>query len=208
MNIDTASQKISYSLGLDMGANLLRLQSIVDIEHALVQRGIEDSLKRREPLISREDFMAAMQDFQQRISVAQAQSKERQAAAAKELGSKYLEENAKKPGVIVTPSGLQYEVLIEGTGPAPTLQNAVQVHYRGTLIDGTEFDSSYERGQPVAFALNQVIPGWSEGVQLMKVGGKSRFTIPAEMGYGPQENGPIPPNSVLVFETELLNIVN
>jgi FKBP-type peptidyl-prolyl cis-trans isomerase len=208
MNIDTASQKISYSLGLDMGANLLRLQSIVDIDQTLVQRGIEDSFKRRDPLITREDFMAAMQDFQQRVSVAQAQNKERQAAATKELGTKYLEENARKAGVQVTPSGLHYEVLVEGTGAAPTLRNTVQVHYRGTLIDGTEFDSSYERGQPVTFALNQVIPGWSEGVQLMKMGGKARFTIPAEMGYGAHENGPIPPHSVLIFETELLNIVS
>ncbi len=208
MNIDTTAQKISYSLGLDIGANLLRLQNVVDIDQTLVQRGIEDSFKRRDPLISREDFMAAMQDFQQRVTEAQAKNKERQAAATKELGAKFLEENAKKPGVIVTPSGLQYEVLLEGTGAAPTLQNAVQVHYRGTLIDGTEFDSSYERGQPVTFALSQVIPGWSEGVQLMKLGGKSRFTMPPELAYGNNENGPIPPNSVLVFETELINIVN
>jgi FKBP-type peptidyl-prolyl cis-trans isomerase len=208
MNIDTTAQKISYSLGLDIGANLLRLQNIVDIDQALVQRGVEDSFKRRDPLISREDFMAAMQDFQQRVSEAQTKGKEQQAAAIKEMGGKYLEDNAKKPGVIVTPSGLQYEILVEGAGAAPTLQDSVQVHYRGSLIDGTEFDSSYERGVPATFPLSQVIPGWSEGVQLMKVGGKSRFTMPSELAYGNHENGPIPPNSVLIFETELLNITN
>ena len=102
MNIDTTAQKISYSLGLDIGANLLRLQNIVDIDQALVQRGVEDSFKLRDPLISREDFMAAMQDFQQRVSEAQTKGKEQQAAAIKEMGGKYLEDNAKKPGVIVT----------------------------------------------------------------------------------------------------------
>lgn len=126
--------------------------------------------------------------------------------ANKAAGDAFLAENAGKPGVTVLDSGLQYEVLEEGDGPSPLATDEVTVHYHGTLIDGTVFDSSVEKGTPATFALNQVISGWTEGVQLMRVGSKYRFFIPAELGYGPRGQGAIGPNSTLVFEVELLAI--
>ena len=129
------------------------------------------------------------------------------AASAKAAGQAYLDENAKKEGVSVTESGLQYEVLQAAEGAKPAATDTVKVHYTGTLTDGTKFDSSVDRGEPVEFPLNRVIPGWTEGVQLMNVGSKFRFTIPSELAYGERDMGTIPPNSVLVFEVELLDII-
>jgi len=122
-------------------------------------------------------------------------------------GIEFLAENSKKPGIVITPSGLQYEVITEASGPKPDATDTVRVHYRGTLTDGTVFDSSYDRGNPIEFPLNGVIPGWTEGVQLMSVGSKYKFYIPQELGYGPGGAGPIPPYSVLIFEVELLDIL-
>ena len=140
-----------------------------------------------------------------------AAQQEMAAKAAEEnikLGEEYLAENAKKEGVTVTDSGLQYEVLQEGTGKSPTATDQVKVHYHGTLIDGTVFDSSVERDEPVTFPLNRVIPGWTEGVQLMKEGAKFRFVIPAELAYGERSTGLITPNSTLIFDVELLEVVD
>jgi FKBP-type peptidyl-prolyl cis-trans isomerase FkpA len=124
-----------------------------------------------------------------------------------EKGAQFLAENAKKEGVKVTPSGLQYKVITEGTGKSPAATDTVQVHYRGTLLDGTEFDSSYKRGNPATFGLNQVIPGWTEGVQLMKEGAKYQFVIPSKLAYGAAgAGGRIGPNETLIFEIELLKV--
>ena len=124
----------------------------------------------------------------------------------KKDGEMFLAENKKKKGVITTASGLQYIVLTKGTGLSPKIDDKVKVHYSGTLLDGTEFDSSYKRGEPVTFPLNGVITGWGEALQLMKVGGKNRLFIPSELAYGEQGSGPISPDSVLIFEVELLGI--
>jgi FKBP-type peptidyl-prolyl cis-trans isomerase FkpA len=130
------------------------------------------------------------------------------AQSAAEKGVQFLAENATKEGVKVTPSGLQYKVITEGTGKSPKATDTVQVHYRGTLLDGTEFDSSYKRGQPATFPLNRVIAGWTEGVQLMKEGGKYQFFIPSKLAYGSSgtPGGPIGPNEALIFEVELLKV--
>ncbi|MCP4441496.1 MAG: FKBP-type peptidyl-prolyl cis-trans isomerase [Aureispira sp.] len=134
-------------------------------------------------------------------------AKEGQASAALEGNKTWLAANGKKKGVVTTASGLQYEIIKEGTGAKPTLQNQVKTHYHGTLIDGTVFDSSVERGEPISFPLGGVIKGWQEGLQLMPIGSKWRFFIPAELGYGNRATGSIPANSILIFEVELLDIV-
>ena len=148
----------------------------------------------------------AVQDAQTRIRAQQEQQVEAMAEANLKSGEAFLAENAKKDGVTVTASGLQYRVITEGAGDAPKATDTVKVHYEGRLISGDVFDSSIARGEPVSFPLNGVIPGWSEGVQLMKVGSKFEFTIPSALAYGPSGTGPIPPNSVLVFDVELLEI--
>ena len=130
------------------------------------------------------------------------------AATAPDAGALYLTKNKGKRGVVTTASGLQYEVIRAGTGPSPTLADRVKVHYEGRLVDGKVFDSSYQRNEPIVFGVTQVIPGWTEGLQTMKVGGKSHFVIPSDLAYGPSgtPGGPIPPNAVLVFDVELLAI--
>jgi FKBP-type peptidyl-prolyl cis-trans isomerase len=124
------------------------------------------------------------------------------------IGNEFLAENSKRPGINITPSGLQYEVIREGTGAKPNAEDEVRVHYEGKLIDGTVFDSSYENGEPIEFPLYRVIPGWSEGVQLMSIGSKYILYIPYGLGYGESGAGPIPPYSTLIFEVELLDIIN
>lgn len=205
MQLDTPGKKTSYSIGLDMGINLLRLP--VDIDVAAVVRGIEDAYQRKEPLISREEFTAVMEEFQRKLQEAQESNRTQVRDANLQAGASFCEANAKKSGVVSTPSGLQYESLQEGTGPSPSASSAVRVHYRGTFISGEEFDSSYARGEPTEFPLNRVIRGWTEGIQKMRVGGKARLVIPASLAYGDGGTGPIPPGATLVFDVELLGII-
>jgi FKBP-type peptidyl-prolyl cis-trans isomerase len=191
----------SYGIGFDMGRQLSQAPFKLDVERFV--EGLRDSLAGKESGVSHEAMAAAMQRLQQEAMAGAAVKGEANATA----GDAYREENGKKPGVVTRPSGLQYKVITEGAGPKPTKASTVTTHYAGTLIDGTKFDSSVDRGEPVSFPLNGVIKGWTEGLQHMKVGGKARLVIPPAIAYGPTGQGPIPPNSTLVFDVELLEIV-
>lgn len=211
-------QKQSYALGSMFGkqaqGSLKSLKELgIELDAVQFEQGLLETLKDSGKLADA-DLQATLQVLQQEHTKlsqeAQAKAAEVQAKKAetsKTDGVAYLAENAKKEGVKVTDSGLQYEVLIEGEGASPKAEDVVEVHYRGTLLDGTQFDSSYDRGQSTSFPLNQVIPGWTEGVQLMKTGSKYRFVIPSELAYGERGAGnSIPAHSTLIFEVELLAI--
>ena len=200
----TDLEKLSYSLGIILGE---RIQNdFGDLDPNFVLEGLKDSKDPNSWKLDRPAINQAVQDAQTRIRAQQEQQVEAMAEANLKSGEAFLAENAKKDGVTVTASGLQERVITEGAGDAPKATDTVKVHYEGRLISGDVFDSSIARGEPVSFPLNGVIPGWSEGVQLMKVGSKFEFTIPSALAYGPSGTGPIPPNSVLVFDVELLEI--
>jgi FKBP-type peptidyl-prolyl cis-trans isomerase len=205
VELTTDAQKFGYAIGVDLGNSLKPVSTHVDV--AALKQGLDDVTAGA--AIKLDD--AAREAIKTSVSqkMQEEQVKEREAAATKatEEGKKFLEENAKKPGVKTTASGLQYEVLTEGAGTSPTASDEVTVHYKGTLINGEEFDSSIARGQPVTFPLGNVIPGWTEGVQLMKPGAKYKFYIPSELGYGERGAGAkIGPNSTLIFEVELISV--
>jgi len=203
--LKTQKDKVSYSIGLDIGNNLKR-QSI-ELNSEALSAGIKDALSGADHRLSDEEILQVLDDYQ----------KERKASAekrAKETGEKnkkdgeiFLAKNKEKDGVITLPSGLQYKVVTAGTGKIPKSSDSVTTHYRGTLIDGTEFDSSYAREEPASFRVDRVISGWTEALQLMKVGSKWEIYIPSELAYGPRGTGQIiGPNSALIFEIELLTI--
>lgn len=202
---ESFEQKYSYALGKDIGASLGQLPK--DVDEGYLFQGVRDGLGGSEGLMNDEEKLAVLNEF--RTQMQQAQMEEQQAAAGenKTAGEAFRKENAAKDGVETTESGLQYEVLTEGEGESPTAEDTVTVHYTGTLIDGTEFDSSHKRGQPATFPLTGVIKGWTEGLQLMNVGGKYRLVIPPELAYGANgAGGKIGPNATLVFEIDLLGI--
>ena len=190
---------LSYSLGVVLASNL-KNQGFSSINSEELAKGFSDSLEGN-PAISVEEADAKIRQDMQKIQ-------EEKAAIAKEEGENFLAENAKKENISVTESGLQFTHETEGKGDSPNADSTVTVHYKGTLLDGTEFDSSYKRGEHATFQLNGVIPGWKEGLQLMKVGGKTTFYIPQDLAYGarPNPNGPIPPYAALIFEVELIDI--
>lgn len=202
-------EEFSYLIGLNVGTNLARMPFEINLE--AFQKGIVDSMKGNDLAISQEQLQqlgqaltAKMQQEQQQ----KMQQKKEIAAEEAEKGKKFLEENAKEEGVITTDSGLQYQVLVEGDGPIPTAGDKVKTHYKGTLLDGTVFDSSYERGEPITFDVTGVIPGWQEALQLMKTGSKWKLFIPAELAYRDQGAGAtIPPGATLIFEMELLEVL-
>lgn len=202
--LETQSQKLSYIIGMDIGNSLQRQGTEIDLE-ALFD-AIETTYMGGEPALTAEEAASIREAFiAERRAAAESERAEMGAENAA-AGDAFLLENRNKEGVVVTDSGLQYKVLREGDGPSPAATDRVEVHYRGTLIDGTEFDSSYARGEPITFALNQVIPGWTEGVQLMSVGSKYQFFIPSDLAYGTSGGGSIGPNETLIFEVELLGI--
>lgn len=191
--------KISYAIGLSMGQNLMS-SGVKKMEYADLAKGIEDVLEGNKPQISYQEAQQVLGKFFQELE-------EKVAGEAKKAGEEFLVANAKREGVKVTASGLQYEVLEATLGQKPKATDTVKVHYEGTLIDGTVFDSSYRRGEPISFGLNQVIKGWTEGLQLMSIGSKYKLYIPYELGYGAQGAGQsIPPYAALIFTVELLGI--
>ena len=191
--------KLSYSIGLSIGSNLLRQK--VEITPDVLLAGIKDALAEK-PKLTQEQVKEVMTTFEKEMQAKQKAEGEKSAAE----GAKFLEENKKKEGVKTTASGLQYKVLKEGTGEQPKATDMVTVNYRDTLISGKEFDSSYKRGEPVTFPLNGVIKGWSEGLQLMKKGAKYQLFVPPNLAYGERAVGPdLPANSTLIFEVELMD---
>ena len=199
--------KLSYALGLGIGQQLAQMGAR-ELNVDDFAQSIRDVLEGRELKVShREAQQIVQQYFQQQEQKMQAERAEK-GKAAREEGEKYLAENAKKEGVITLPSGLQYQVLKEGNGKKPTAKDTVQCHYEGFLIDGTVFDSSIQRGEPATFPLQQVIAGWTEGLQLMQEGAKYRFFIPYRLAYGEGGAGnSIPPFAALIFDVELIQVV-
>jgi len=200
--LKTPAQKVSYGIGYSMGKNF-KEDGIDDLSPQAIAAGVADALAEKEQRVDDETLMEAFGFMQER-------AQERMNAVndeAAKAGKAFLAENAKREGVITTETGLQYEVLTAGTGAQPKINNVVSVHYHGTLIDGSVFDSSVERGTPAEFPVGAVIPGWVEGLQLMHVGEKVKFYIPSELAYGTKSPAPaIPANSALIFEVELLAI--
>jgi FKBP-type peptidyl-prolyl cis-trans isomerase FklB len=199
-NLNNEIDSVSYSLGVNI-ANNIKSQGFDDINPAAMAKAIEDVYTEgAEPMITAEEAGNFLNNYFQTLQA------KKQEAATKE-GAEFLSQNAARPEVTTTESGLQYEVLTQGEGPKPAATDEVTVHYHGTLPNGEVFDSSVDRGQPATFGLNQVIKGWTEGVQLMNVGSKYRFVIPSDLAYGPRgAGGKIGPNATLVFEVELLSI--
>lgn len=205
-DLESFEGRSSYAVGVDIGNNLARTG--VDLDLSGLLRGISDVLEGRDAQLTDQEVREVLQELSTRMQVAQAQQFEEATTRNAAEGEAYLAENGQRDGVITTESGLQYEVLTQGNGPRPAATDQASVHYRGTLVDGTEFDSSYERGEPATFPINRVIPGWTEALQLMPVGSKYRFVIPSRLAYGEQGSGPlIGPNATLIFEVELLGIV-
>jgi FKBP-type peptidyl-prolyl cis-trans isomerase len=200
VKLETLEQKAGYIIGRNIAKQLKSQQPMPDLDGLIA--GLKSGVAGDKSLVAAEDERKVMMEMQQKAQASAANAGKENMAK----GKAYLEENGKKQGVTTTPSGLQYEVLKQGDGKKPTAESKVKVHYHGTLIDGTVFDSSVDRGEPISFPLNGVIKGWTEGVQLMGIGSKFKFTIPSELAYGEQDQGTIKPNSTLIFEVELLGI--
>ena len=213
-SLDTVDQRLSYIVGSNVAQQFNRDEILLD-EKAFLQ-AIADINAGVESRLSQEQVQATVQEMQARMQAKQQEQQAKQQAELAAAGEKnkaegeaYLATNAQKEGVIVTDTGLQYKVLASGEGAQPKAEDTVSVHYRGTLIDGTEFDSSYSRGEPATFPVQGVIPGWVEALQLMKVGDKFELTIPSDLAYGPGgTGGDIGPNATLIFEVELLEVVS
>ena len=200
VSLETEDDKTSYMLGYALSGNLKKQNLQINTQAF----GVKDGFNNKPSALQPEDMEKINNQMQKKVLMKQ---QKKEGEKSKMDGQKFLEENKNKEGIKVTESGLQYEVLSEGKGKSPTNTDTVEVHYRGTLIDGTEFDSSYKRNSSISFPLNGVIKGWTEGLQLMKEGAKYKFYIPPELAYGERGAGDsIPPNSTLIFEVELLKV--
>ena len=201
LDLDDETVRINYSLGYQIGGDFKRQG--VEMDPEAVVQGIADALSGAEPKLSQPEMHQILVDLKRRVEAAQRTRKGAESEAIHQAGIAFLEENKTKEGVRVTASGLQYKVLREGTGRSPEPLDTVTVHYRGTTVEGNEFDSSYRRGEPAQFNVSGVIPGWTEGLQLMKEGGKCEFYIPLDLAYG--KRGPLA-FQTLIFEVELLEV--
>ncbi len=203
--LKTQKDKISYAIGMNVGTSLHR--GSIDVDPNIVRQGLQDALAGGKTLLSEEEVRATLTELQNDVRKKQQEKMQQAGAANKKEGDAFLAANKGKEGVVALPSGLQYKVLSAGTGPKPTASDSVVCNYRGTLIDGKEFDSSYKRGQPATFPVSGVIKGWTEALQLMPVGSKWQLFVPSELAYGERGQGAdIGPNAVLIFEVELLSI--
>lgn len=202
LDLSTDEARVSYGIGRQLGGQL-RDNPPPGVTLEAILAGLADAFNGADSRVPDDQLTASFRVIRERMQAEQAAKAEAAAAA----GRQYLEENAKRAGVTVLASGLQYEVLVQGEGAKPGADDQVRTHYHGTLIDGTVFDSSYERGQPAEFPVGGVIPGWVEALQLMNAGSKWRLHVPSELAYGAQAVGSIPPHSVLVFDVELLDIL-
>ncbi len=206
IELKTFEDSVAYAIGINVGNSLLKDDLLLDVD--IIKAGLNDVLYTKKEKLSKEELDRVFQAFSAQIQEKQMQKQAQEGTKNLLKGRNFMEENKKKPGVKVTPSGLQYEVITDGTGAKPVATDKVKVHYVGTLLDGSKFDSSVDRGEPVTFPLGNVIKGWTEGLQLMPVGSKYRFFIPADLGYGERgaPGGQIGPNETLIFEVELINI--
>jgi FKBP-type peptidyl-prolyl cis-trans isomerase FklB len=202
--LKTQKDKLSYAIGLDMGNSLKK--NGLDVDPNIVVLGIKDALAGTTPLMTNEEVKAVIMAVQKDLQSKQQERAKIMGEKSKKDGDKFLADNKKKKGVKTLPSGLQYKVLAEGNGKMPKATDTVTVNYKGTLVDGTEFDSSYKRGEPATFPVSGVIKGWTEALQLMKEGAKWQLVIPSDLAYGERGGGPIGPNAVLIFEVELISV--
>jgi len=206
LTLKTDKDKVSYAIGVNIGKSMRK--DAVDIDPTIFSRGMKDALGGGKLLLTDDEMKIALTKLQGELRAKQEEAMQKAGEINKKAGDDFLAQNKTKEGVVALPDGLQYKILKEGTGPKPAATDSVVCNYRGTLLDGTEFDSSYKRGQPATFAVNGVIKGWTEAVQLMPVGSKWQLFVPAELAYGNRAPSPeIGPNSTL-FEVELLSIQN
>jgi FKBP-type peptidyl-prolyl cis-trans isomerase FklB len=204
LTLKTPKEKASYAIGVNIGKGLHK--DSVDVDPAILARGLRDGLSGGKTLLTDEEMKGAMVALQSDLRKKQQEKALQVGETNKKEGETFLAANKTKDGVVTLPSGLQYKILQEGTGPKPAATDSVVCNYKGTLLNDTEFDSSYKRGQPATFQVGQVIHGWTEALQLMPVGSKWQLFIPADLAYGQGGSGPIGPNSTLIFEVELLSI--
>lgn len=205
LKLETEQDKVSYSIGLSIGQDFKRQGIEVDVD--ILSQAISDVLEDRELQLGQQEVQQTLMNFKKELTAKREAEKKEQAEKNLAEGKEFLEANAEKEGVVTRPSGLQYKILEEGSGESPTKESEVTVDYKGTLVDGTVFDSSYQRGKPATFGVSDVIAGWTEALPLMKEGAKWRLFIPAELAYGEKGAGPvIGPNATLIFDVELKEV--